>query len=194
MAWHLYIIPAIGNGTKDDPRRPKYIQALGVEWSGMDYGFQPTFLAAADVDALQHAGLIAQPDCASLPDDLDANPSLTQVTAAQNFLETQHIPAGWITTALTWRQIGRIIIGLFLFMQRLSAFVGAVEIINGITVTLGTRFNELSLDRRRALVDAAASLNYDTSSLTATSTLREMLKAMADQWQGGSVSVGEITL
>lgn len=194
MSWHLYIVPAIGVGTKLDPRRPKYIKALEVEWGGIDYGFQPVFLVAADVTTLQHAGIIAQVDAAALPDDLEATSSAAEVLATQNFLEAIHIPAGWITTALTWRQIGRTVVGFFTFMKRLAAFAGPVQIIDGITVNLGTQFNELSLARRQALVNAAASLNYDTSSLSATSTLRDMLKAMSDQWVSVPTFIGEITL
>ena len=195
MAWHLYIAPALGDGSKNDVRRPKYIADADppVSFSGMDYGFQPVFMVGADVSDAQDAALVALGDVRRVPDNLDSNPNAAGVTAVANFLETLNVPAGWVTTALTWRQITRTVAGLFLFMQRLHSFLGDVRLIDA-GVTLSTQFGALPLATRQALIATADSFSYDTSSLSGASTLRQILKVMADQWGAKPVHIGAITL
>lgn len=192
MAWHLYVVPAIGDGTPKDARRPKYVADAGVNFSAMDYGFEPVFLLAADTDATLDATIDAAADAERVPNNLDGNPGAGAVTTVQNFLENLNVPAGWVNTGLTWRQIVRVIAGLFQFMQRCYGLSGNVSLFDG--VTLNTQFNAMPLALRQTLQAAAASFNYDTSALSGTSTYRQILKAMADQWDNAPIVMGGITI
>lgn len=195
MAWHLYVVPGIGDGSKTDARRPKYIADADppVSFNALGYGFQPVYMVAADVSDPQDATLSGLADVRKVPDNLDSNPSAAGVTVVANFLETLNVPAGWVTTALTWRQITRTVAGLFLFAQRLRSFLGNVRLVEA-GVTLDTRFNQLPQATRQALTATAESFGYDTSSLGGTSTVRQILKVMADQWAAKPIHLGGITL
>jgi len=62
MAWRLYVIPSIGTGARDDVYRPKYVEALGVNYSAMPYKRGVAFLVAADVSDEQDAALGKEAD------------------------------------------------------------------------------------------------------------------------------------
>lgn len=190
MAWHLYIMPISGSGTKADPRRPKY--ELPGEWCMSDYGFQPVALVAADVDDPTDAALAANADVTKIPDNLDQQLGPGAVTAVQNALENRNLPAGWVAQALTYRQVLRTIYGFFAFLQRFSVISGNTNPVIGGSVTLETQFNQLPASARQSLRDTASSFGLDISGLSVTSPIRSILKSFADQWGQRSFSIGGI--
>lgn len=187
MAFRLYIVPVIGTGTRTDPRRPKYFD--GLIWSGMDYGFEPWFVVGADLSPADDLTIGAQPDAFTLPFDLSPVLTALQVTNVQNKLEAINVPAGWVNTSLTWLQVVRTVLGMFSFIQRYGAVyadangTAAPSIFTG-GVSLSTTFGSLPLAVRNALTTTAQSFNISTAGLTASTTLRTILKAMADNFQG----------
>src|SRR5262245_36149399 len=121
MAFRLYIVPVIGAGVKGDPRRPKYFADLDVNWSAMDFGFEPVMFVGADLSPSNDNFIVGQSDATALPFDLA--PTLTggQVNQTQNKLEALNIPAGWVNTSLTWLEVVRTVLGMFTFLQRFGA-------------------------------------------------------------------------
>ena len=193
MAVHLYITPMIGAGTSQDPRRSKYIPRNVVE--GVFYfGQQPVAIFAADVDDATDAALQANSDVRRIPDDLDATLGAGAVTVVQNFLETFHIPAGWVTQGLTYRFVLRTICGFFSFLQRYAVIANNPNPVLGGAVTLSTQFNQLPAAARQNLRDAAASFSLDISGLSPTSTMRAILTEFANQWGQRSFSIGSIAI
>jgi hypothetical protein len=187
MAFRLYLVPVIGAGTSPDPRRPKYFDTATVSWAGMDYGFEPWMLVGADLAPADDAALVAQPDAMALPFDLSPTLTAGQVTTVQTKLEAANLPAGWVTTALTWRAVVRIVCGMFQFLQRYGRVFAdangfAPPSIFGGTVTLNTTFGALPAAVQNALVDTAISFEIPTTGLTAGTTLRTILRAMADHF------------
>lgn len=182
MAMRFYLMPITGAGVKGDPRRPKYTRTdlAGFDIDVMDAGNETPCLCAADVPDATHAILVAYADVTAVPADIDQQigGSLTAVQAA---LESFHVPAGWITATLTYRSVLRTVMALFQFWQRYQALGGASPF--GTGVTLATTFGSLPAAARTALISTAQSLGYATDSLSAGSTLRQCLKAMADQWR-----------
>lgn len=188
MAFRLYIVPIIGDGTKGNSRRPKYFSDLIVDWSAMDYGFEPVMFVGADLSSEDHTSIAGQVDTTALPVNL--NPTLTggQVTATQNALEALNLPAGWVNTSLTWREVVRTVLGMFTFFQRFGAVyaentgnVPPSVFTSG--VTLSTTFGSLPLAVRTAMLDTATSFGISTSGLAAGTTLRVILKALAENFQ-----------
>lgn len=189
MATRLYVLPLITTTTpKGDRRDPKYLDThlAGVEWSLMDMGDEPICLVAADVGA-EHAAFAAETDVLALPANLD-QPLGAQLATVQNALEARNIPAGWVQSTHTYRQVVRVVAQAFQFLQRLQV-VRPGRLFGG-GVTLDTRFNQLPAAVRSALTAAATDLGYDTSGLTGTSTLRTILKTMADQWRQIELFIG----
>ena len=174
-------------------RAPKYLGGtnqvaplVGLENIGtfdlVDYGFEPVCIFIAEVTAEQITILSNQADVLTVPVNLDSNLGAGAVTTVKNFLETLHIPAGWVSTSFTYRQILRIVSGLFRYMQALHG-LHPVKLFSG-GVTLATQFQALSADVQTAMIAAAQTLGIDTSPLQPTTTLRSILKTMADFFNG----------
>jgi len=185
MSFRLYIVPVIGSGSgTHDARRPKYFETL-TNWSAMDYGFEPVMVVGADLSVSDDASVIAQPDVTALPFDLAPHLTNPQVTSVRNALEALHIPALWVTTADTWIGVVRSVLGMFSFLQRFGGIyaeqTGQVppSIFNG-GVTLNTTFGGLPLAVRTAMLSTADSFGLSTAGLTAGTTLRAILKNLAD--------------
>lgn len=184
-AWRFYIVPVIGSGTAADCRRPKYVrpncQAAPVApYSFIDYGFEGIGLVLADTTVDQDSAVTAQPDVFRIPDNLDQTLG-GAATAIQTKLESWHLPGDWVTGATTYRTLIKVSIGVFLFVQRYISVSGNnLAIITG-AVTLNTQFGSLSLKARQDLSTAAKQLKLDTSQVTGTTTVREMLKMIGNQ-------------
>lgn len=188
MPFRLYIVPIIGDGTKGNSRRPKYFEAMDVTWSGMDFGFEPVMFVGADLSVSDDNFIVGQSDVRALPFDLAPQLTGGQVNAIQNNLEALNIPAGWVNNTLTWLEVVRTVLGMFSFFQRFGAIYAEntgnapPSIFTG-GVSLSTTFGSLPLAVRTAMIGAAESLSIPTTGLTAGTTLRVILKALADNFQ-----------
>lgn len=187
--WKLYVLPLAGGGTRADPRRPAYLAALGVTESAiLDYGAAPWCLCAADTDATQDAAIVAHTDARAIPAALDegVGPALATIVA---YLESASIPAEWVAADTTWRTVLRATAGLMRFAGRYAALNnGDVLVVN--QAALDLRFNQLSATRRTALSATAADLGYDTSAVTGTTLVRQVLRILALQWVGRTFTLG----
>lgn len=190
MAWHLYLVPVIGDGTEDDPRRPKYV----TSFSAMDYGFQPVMLVATDVDDATDAALQLNADVTRIPDALDNQLGAAALAIVQNALETRHLPAGWVTGGITYRALLRTVGGFFAFLQRYSTVANTTALVFGGAVDLETTMNQLSAAKRQELKDTAVSLGLDISGIAGNTKLRAVLKNIADQWGQREMHLGGITI
>lgn len=202
MTWRIYIVPAVESTINGRLfRNPKYFGGYKVapdvglenlQWSAMDYGFEPVYMVAADVSVAQHTILSGKADVLSAPTNITANLTAAAVTTVKNFLESINIPAGWVTTLLTYAQVLKIVAGLFQFMQRLHTIHPTKLFQPG--TTLATTFGELPVDTQLAIAEAGNSFGYNTTALTPNTTLRSILKYLADQWGTDPISLGAFNL
>jgi len=192
MTFRLYIVPVIGNGTRQDPRRPKYFAdgSLAGQYpiAAVDYGFEPWMVVGADMSTSDDNFVVSQPDAFALPFDLSTNLTSQQVTNVQNKLEAINVPAGWVDTSDTWLIVVRIVLGLFEFIGRYSAIYANAtgSIAPSIFIagrTLNSTFGSLPQAVQDAMIATAQSYNISTAGLTANTTLRVILKALADNFQ-----------
>jgi hypothetical protein len=190
MATQLYVMPITGTGAVGDPRRPKYADTdlAGVAWAAMDFGNQPIMLVATATNA----ALGAEVDVLTVPLNLDQNLSAGAVTTVQNYLEAHFMPADWVSTAYTYRQVVRYVACAFQIFQRCQG-MGLAQLMDGSSVTLSTTFASLPANVRTILLNAAVSLNFDTSSLSGASTLRQIIKALMVQF-AGPIQILDITI
>lgn len=181
MALRFYLVPRAGSGTTPlDPFRPAFIFDMGVPLQAMDYGRDGTFLVGADVTPQQHADIVANAEAVALPPNLDAE--ITTVGArnqVQAALENLKLPAGWVTVTHTYRQVVGAVGRIFMVMQRFNGLHGRTFFELGIT--LDTRLNQLTVGQRQALIRVADDLGMDTSQAQPATTVRQVLKAFADQ-------------
>lgn len=191
MAFRLYIVPFIGTGTKSDPRLPKYFTdgtLTNPRWSSIEFGSEPWAVVGADLSAAEDAIVVGKPDAFAIPFNLDTNLTNQQVTSVKNKLEAMNVPAGWVNNTLTWRAVVRTVLGMFLFQQRLGAIYvsqngGSPPLLFAAGVSLATTFGSLSAAMQSAMIATAESFGFSTAGLTANSTLRVILKALADNFQ-----------
>ena len=109
MSINVYIMPSTGAGTSSDPRRGKYWdQLVGLDRVEMDYGLEPVFLVAAkDVPPSVDSSITANADVTVVP-DLSTTVA-GRLAATQTALESLNIPSGWITSAMTFGTVVRVV-------------------------------------------------------------------------------------
>ena len=178
MATQFYVVPIMGSGTEADPRRPKYSDTdlSGVAWGAMDYGNEPFMLVATAANA----ALAAEVDVLSIPANINALLTAGQVTTVQTKLEAINIPANWLDTTYTWRKALRIVAGILQYAQRIQGMFNVRVFPSG--VTLSTVFSTLTQGQQNALIQSAQSFGWDISSLSASSTVRQILNFAGAHW------------
>jgi hypothetical protein len=161
-----------------------------ANWSMKDYGLIDRAVLAIDANAAQFTDLNGRAGVILFPQNLDTQPTTQQRTNVQTALESQNIPAGWIGAGDTWRTILRGITGIFLSMQRVTGITGSTPDDWG--VTLNTTFDALPADVQSAFLQAAQELGVNT--IPSSTTLRAILRGMADRWEERPIEFGFVTL
>lgn len=185
MTFRLYIVPIIGDGTKGNSRRPKYFSDLTVDWSAMDYGFEPVMFVGADLSVSDDNFIIGQEDVTALPFDLSPHLTSNQAQVTRGVLEDLNLPSQWVNTTLTWLEVVRTVLGMFSYLQRFSAVYAentgnAPPSIFSSGVTLNTTFGSLPIAVQTAMIETAEEFGISTVGLSSGTTLRVILKTMAD--------------
>ena len=201
MTVRVYVLPMVIIPVGDrNFRAPKYLGArnpplVGLEniaYNCMDYGMEDVCILIADVTIAQHNLLSAQTDVLSAPQNIDNNLNAGAVTTVKNFLELLHIPANWVSTADTYRDVLRLVGWLFQFMQRVHGIFQ--EKLFVAPNTLSTTYSQLSVGMQAALLQAAQSFAFNTTGLQASTTLRVILKNLADQFNARPLNSGLMVL
>lgn len=188
MTVRFYLIPLIVPAPLLD-REVKYMDALAIgPECHIDYGVHPVALVRIDVTAQQHSDLSANADVLSLPVNIDANLTAGAVTTTKTALETLNIPSGWVSTALTYRQVLSNVLRIFQLAKRIS--VGDLTKLVPDGFTLDNLVGDLPQGWRTALANKANAFGLDTSAVTLSTPLRTAIKNLADQWVGG-ISMGD---
>jgi hypothetical protein len=192
------LMPAVGDGlTQATIRRAKYVDAdaLRAGWTlapymALDYGLEPVFLVATDLSTSDQALLAAQPDVTIVPANLDATVTAGALPVVQAALEALNLPAQWVTTAHTYRQVLGVVVRISLLAQRFHGLGFGRIFTSG--VTLNTTISALSAQARTRLATAAQGLGLDTSGVTNGVTLRQALKLLGDQLTSTYTFGGEV--
>lgn len=190
-------MPLQGTGTEDDPIRPKYTD--GFIYRSMP--FNPD-LCVVLVQATQTElnAISAQTDTMGLatPQTINDPLSAAQVSAAKTTLETLSIPAQFLTTGQSRRLLLRQLVGMIQFSQRMIGRFGkgwrqrAAE--HGLT--LDSTWSNFPQALKDEFIGVAESFGWDVPSLglSASSTLREILNTMAEQFAGYPFVIGGIEI
>lgn len=185
-------MPIIGAGTRADSRRPKYLTTFqGFLWTMYDYGNEPWCLVGiANISAAVDTSLNGNADCLGLPDNLDQTLTTPQRNRVQTSLESANIPGTWVTTSNTWRDVVLFVGAVCQFAQRYQGITrnGSLWFTGG--VTLATQYGSIPQAAQDALLQSAQSFNFDTSGLTATTTLRAILRNVGQQYIAASLPLG----
>lgn len=197
MTIRYYVMPVSREGSI---RGPKYFRwprngnptGIACRWNMIDYGLIDQAIVVADVTAAQNTTLAANSDVLAIPINVDSKLNATAVSAAETYLEGIGMPAHWVTTSHTYRAVLRIVAGTFLYMQRVTALLGrSITLTGGV---LGVQMQNIAADIRAAMQQAADEQGFDYSGVMATTTVRQVLKAMADAWGDKPIYMGMATL
>ena len=170
----FYILPIVtvyDESMMADVRVAKYIYDLSVDRGMMDYGLIDAALAVAVVTQAQHELIMSNPDVEAAPENIDQNISDIAIPRVKAVMEQLRIPAGWVDNTYTYRQILRMIAGLFQFAQRYWGMHSEILIDN--QAQLDLKWNQIPLARRNRIKATADNLGYDYSEVTNQWTIRQ---------------------
>jgi hypothetical protein len=171
--------------------RAKYIQDMvGLKPTIRGYGAEGVALVVVDVSTLDHGIISGNADVLSFPENLDTSPNTANRNAAITALEARNIPAGWINAGITWRQILRAVAKIIRITKELDGGANFIGRLFDNGRTFSTQFQDLPIGVRQRMIAYATEKGWDTSGLSSTSTLRQILKFLADQLPGNPVLRG----
>lgn len=185
LRFYLVPIESVNDGQY---RGPEYFAwrfdqnppSVNCQWSLMDYGLMDWCLVLADTTTAQHNALRAQPDVFAVPADIDQHITSNALPTVREALEAMKIPAGWVNTSHTYREILRMIAGLFQFAERYHGMWDAALIDS--QAQLDVTWSQIPMDRRQRILAVADSFGYDYADVTVDWTVRRILKHLADAW------------
>lgn len=177
MAVRFYLAPVVVVNTRF--RVPQFIDGTVPSYATQAYGDEPVMLVAADVTPAQHTAIAAHPEVGVFPADLSQTIGANLATV-QATLEGFNIPAGFVTSGMTFKALVRWIARLCFFSQAFAGdYLGGRLFPAGIT--LNSTVGDLSQGVRQAMQNAATHFGISFAAVTLTTTIRAALKILADQ-------------
>jgi hypothetical protein len=178
MARRIYIMPMVpggGDGRPGNWFRPKIFPVSS--WATM-FGAELVCMLVSDVDDATHEIISADSDVLAFPEKLAANLSSAAVTVVKAFLDGHRIPSQWVSTSLTYSQVAKGIWKIFTVGQKLRSSLGSIFSEGD---TLATTWQQLPRAKQNGLRAVAEKEGWDASGIAAGTTVRQILKAIADQ-------------
>jgi len=202
MTWRIYIVPIthIDLGPGREFAAPKYffgrlIAGLagleGVSWAWERYVWEDHGIVAADVTDPQHALVSAQADVIAIPDLDSTIANATARNRVRNYLEAGNIPGTWVNTGMAYRAVVRTVLNVFRFHGRYVSKGGRISTAGFSLATTWSQIPAAAQDRVRATADE---FGLDYSAVTGTTTLRQLLKSMADQFGSIEYQIGGMVI
>lgn len=192
MSDNFYLMPGTGTGTRQDPFRPSYadtLAAAGLYWESSRFGDENTYLVyVRDIDATTSATLSGDAAVTVIPPLANTIQSVSVRDTVRGKLEALNVPAGWVVVGMSYQTVLHYTFAFFQILQRWVGLGGGTVFTGG--VTLDTQFGSLGATAQQRIRDVAASFGMDSSGITSTTTLRTILKTLADQYTQPLVIAG----
>ena len=144
------------------------------------YGLIEWGIVSAEVTQTEHDALALNSDVFAPPENIDNNVGAGAMDQVKTALETMYIPTDWVDTSYTYRQLLRMVAGLFMFANAHRAMHGE-ELITAQS-QLDLAWSDIPLDKRQRIIATADSRGYDYSEVQPTWLVRRILKHLADKW------------
>lgn len=201
MSVELYLIPVVH--PEISPGRyanaPKYLRTRfdpnnvepgleDVAWAWTTYLLEDTGLLIAEVTPSQNNQLSGHSDVLHVPPLDNTINNTNQRSIVRNALEDSFIPAHWVNVGMTYREIIRTVLHIFEFHGRAVA-INQGPLFRGDTLNLDLTVGDIPLGKVQALQQAADEFELDYSSVTNDTTIRQLLKVLADQFEDVSFGI-----
>ena len=187
MAENWYLLPAVeclrGGETIPNSKCPKYLTGTSNQRSNMGYGRVDLFLSVVkDIDPITKAIIEAAPDVWVAPADLETTLGGPGSNALESFVEPFGLPGNFLKPSDTHREALRRFSGMFQFVQAMSREHNHDDPFTVPGFGLNVQWSNIPADWQAAMVAAAESFGYPTTSMTGNNQLRAILLDMADAW------------
>jgi len=190
MPKEVFLVPMIGSGTREDRYRGKYTDDPQVETSGcIRYSRADEAICMMDAPQTYLDSVAGQSDATRLATESNLDSVLTagQADTAKTVFESAFIPGQFINAGDTRREAIRGVVGMFLFAQRLEGRFGegwkSKAQSRGINLdSTWQTFPTVLQDEFIEIRDDHGWTNAELG-VTGTSTLREILQAVSQQFE-----------
>ncbi len=195
MAKALFLVPMVGAGTRQDPYRGKYTSDASVVQSGtLRYSRADSAIIFLEAPQAYLDSVAAQPDATLLatPTTIDEAITVGQANAAKAIFEPLGIPGQFINAGDTRREVIRGVVGMFLFSQRMEGRFGEgfKKRASDRGITLDSVWSDFPQALKDEFIDIRDDFGWGNLGLTNSSTLREILKAVSDQFEATPIFIG----
>ena len=199
MAIEVFLIPMEGSGTQADPYRAKYTRHASVNSSGaIRYAHNGVALTLINAPQAYLDGVAGQSDVTRLATVANVDQQLTNglVNAAKTIFESHGIPSGFINVGDTRREVLRAVAGLFLFSQRLEGRYGSGfwQLAQSNGVTFDTQWDDFPQGLKDEFLAVRDEHGWGNLGLTGSSALREVMRAVAEQFENTSFFIAGVEI
>lgn len=155
--------------------------STGVKvFAGTIYRYEKLWCGWADVTPAEHAIISADTQTLSAPVNINNTLGDNAVTTVSNFLESIKIPAQWVNSTKTYREVIRGIVEFFSIYQMLR------EVLNGQSlfsagITLDTQWQDMPQQFQTDALALWITQGFNTSGLQPTTKLRTILRGLTTQ-------------
>lgn len=188
MPVEIFMVPMIGTGTRADPFRAKYSDDSAVTNSGAIRSSRTSeCLAMFDATQTYLNSIAAESDSLRVATEANIDNALTtnQANAAKAFVEARGIPGDFANQGDTRREVIRAIVGMFLFCQRMEGTFGAgfKQRAIALGITFDTQWNAFPQALQDEFIAVRDDFGWGNLGLTNTSTLRQIMLAISEQFE-----------
>jgi hypothetical protein len=199
MPRELFLVPMEGSGTRIDPVRGKYVRDAQVTAAGcLRYSRADHAIVMIDATQSYLDSVAAQPDTTRLATEINLESVLTagQANNVKTVFENLFIPDLFANAGDTRRKVIRGVIGMFLFSQRMEGRLGSgwKEKAQSRGVTLDSTWTSFPQVLKDEFVGVRDSFGWSNLPVTGASTLREILKAISDQFTQTEFFIGGLKI
>jgi len=190
MTVELYLLPVVTIPLNVGSYRvPKYLPHRlnpaepgleGVSWAWVSYKFEDVALLIADVTPTQDNQLAGYSDVFAVPPLDNTINNTNQRDIVRVALEDTFIPGNWVQVGMSYREIVRVILHIFIYFGFATASYGG-RLFGG-DLNLDLTVADIPQAKRDALQLSADHFGLDYSGVTGSTTIRVLLKSMADQF------------
>ncbi len=201
MPVNLFLLPMTGTGTRADPWRGKYSKHPQVtRRSNIRYSNQDDAIVLIQAPQAYLDSVAAEPDATLLAtqDNIDEQLTVGQANAAKIIFEDAFIPDLFINAGDTRREVIRGVVGMFLFSQRMEGIFGEgwKAKAKNAGMTMDSTWQDFPQVLQSGLITVRDDWGWTNAEVgvTNTSTAREILKAISDQFESTRITMSRFEI
>lgn len=171
----------------------KYVEDSGHTFSRVKYSRGSVSMVAVDAPQAFLNSVANEPDVnvIATASNIDTQINATQRNNIRSIVEDLQIPAQWVNVGDTRRQLARGLANIFLFANRVEGITGngLRESFQNAGVNLNSQWSDLPQGVKNMFQSVADTDNVDTSSVTAATTVRQIMATFSAKWESTPIQL-----